>query len=55
MSGFTPEKQGQATALGMTVAEKVREYFKDARHRRAFELWYKRKYGKPYHWKKVAV
>lgn len=55
MSGFTPDKQAQVKALGLTVAERVRDYFKDAQHRRDFEIWYKQKYGKPYKWKKVKV
>jgi len=39
----------------MTVAGKVREFFKDKQHRKDFELWYERKYGRPYQWKKVKV
>lgn len=38
MSCFVPEKQGQLKALGMTLAETVREYFKDEQHRKAFEI-----------------
>jgi len=55
VSAFTPEKQAQAKAFGLTVAEKVREYFKSAEHRREFEIWYERRYGKKYQWKKVKV
>jgi hypothetical protein len=55
MSGFIPEKQAQASALGMTLAEKVRGFYKNEQHRKEFELWYKQKYGKPYQWKKVKV
>lgn len=55
MSGFTPEKQVQARSLGKTVAEKVSLYFRDAQHRKDFELWYENKHGKPYQWKKVTV
>lgn len=55
MSGFTPEKQAQAAALGLTVAERVRDYFTNARHRRDFELWYEKRYGRPYKWEKVKV
>ena len=52
---FIPEKETQAKAFGMTLAEKVREYFKDAEHRKEFETWYEKKYGKKYQWKKVKV
>ena len=50
---FPPEKQAQLKALGATIAEKVRLYFKDPDHRRKFEAWYLRRYGKPYTWKKI--
>lgn len=49
-----PEKQGQLQALGMTLAGKTREYFKSPAHRKAFEAWYMKKYGKPYVWVKGA-
>ena len=52
MSCFVPEKQGQLKALGMTLAETVREYFKDEQHRKAFEIWHKQKYGQDYQWKR---
>lgn len=55
MSGFTPEKQAQKAALGLTVAEKVRDFFKDARHRKKFEVWYEKRYGRPYQWEKVKI
>lgn len=45
MSVFVPEKQAQARAASLLVAQKVRDYFKDADHRREFEQWYLEKYG----------
>ena len=33
MSVFVPEKQAQASALSLLVAQRVREYFKDEAHR----------------------
>ena len=54
MSGaFTPEVRGQAKAVSSLLARSVREYFKDENHRKEFELWYERRYGKPYEWKPV--
>ena len=52
MSCFVPEKQAQLKALGMTLAEKVREYFNDEQHRKEFAVWYKQKYGNDYQWTK---
>lgn len=52
-SVFTLEVQGQAKALALLFAQKVREYFKDQEHRKEFERWYLKKYGKPYVWKSV--
>ena len=52
-SAFIPEKQAQLKALDLTVAEKVREYFKDPAHRRQFEVWYMEKHGKPYVWRRI--
>lgn len=48
-----PEKRGQLQALGMTVAQRVRDYFKSPTHRKAFEAWYMEKYSKPYKWERV--
>ena len=28
--------------------ESVKEYFQDEEHEKAFEVWYEKKYGKPY-------
>ena len=52
-SVFTPEVQGQAKAFALLLAQEVREYFKDPEHRKEFERWYLKKYGKPYVWKPV--
>lgn len=55
MSVFVPEKQAQARAASLLLAQRVREYFKDEDHRREFEDWYRQKYGKEYTWKKVTA
>ena len=52
-SVFTQEVQGQAKAFALLLAQEVREYFKDPEHRKEFERWYLKKYGKPYEWKTV--
>lgn len=54
MSVFVPEKQAQASALSLLVAQRVREYFKDEAHRAEFEKWYEQKYGTPYQWKPMV-
>ena len=33
------------------LAKKVEEYFRDEEHRKRFEEWYRRKYGKEYEWR----
>lgn len=55
MSVFVPEKQAQARAASLLIAQKVRDYFKDADHRTEFEIWYEQRYGKKYTWRKVTV
>ena len=55
MSVFVPEKQAQAKALSLLLAQRVREYFKDEQHRAEFEVWYERKTGEKYVWKKVTL
>lgn len=49
------EKQAQAKALGMTLIENVREFFKDEKHRAEFAEWYEKEYGKPYVWKELEL
>ena len=51
MSVFAPEKQAQARAASLLLAQRVREYFKDEDHRREFEQWYEKRYGRTYQWK----
>lgn len=34
------------------LVKKVQEYFQDTEHRKQFEEWYKKKYGKDYEWRK---
>lgn len=55
MSVFVPEKQAQAEALCLLLAQKVREYYADEEHRKKFERWYEERYGTKYEWKKVKV
>lgn len=33
------------------LTKKVEAYFQDEEHRRQFEEWYKKKYGKDYEWR----
>ncbi len=33
------------------LMSKVREYFRDEEHRKAFEEWYRQKYSKEYEWR----
>lgn len=54
MSLFLPEKQAQAKAASLLLAQRVRAYFTDEQHRREFEDWYLKKYGIPYSWKKIT-
>nr|DAO18592.1 MAG TPA: hypothetical protein [Caudoviricetes sp.] len=55
MSVFTPEKQAQAKAASLLLAQRVREYFKDEQHRQEFEVWYQKHYGKAYEWKGIST
>jgi len=55
VSAFAPEKQAQAKAASLLLAQRVRSYFKDAQHRREFEIWYEKRYGKPYQWKGISA
>lgn len=34
------------------LIKKVEDYFRDEEHRRQFEEWYRKKYGKEYEWRK---
>lgn len=55
MSAFVPDRQGQAKALSLLIAQSTREYFRDEGNRREFEVWYENRYGKKYEWKKVTA
>lgn len=33
------------------LMKKVEDYFRDAEHRKQFEEWYRKKYGKDYEWR----
>ena len=37
--------------VALIVSKKVQDYFKDAENRKKFEIWYQKKYGKPYQWR----
>lgn len=53
MSVFVPEKQAQAKAASLLLAQIVREHFKDEEHRREFEIWFEKRCGKSYEWKSI--
>lgn len=37
--------------FALVLAKKVQDYFKDEKHKREFEEWYRKKYGKEYVWR----
>ena len=37
--------------VALIVSKKVQAYFQDEEHRKEFEIWYQKKYGKPYQWR----
>lgn len=41
--------------LGHTLSHIVSKYLQDSEHRREFETWYEKTYGKKYIWKKGSV
>ena len=47
--------EGQAKAFASLLARSVREFFRDEQHRKEFEEWYLKKYGKPYVWESVSL
>ena len=55
MSVFISEKQTQAKAASLLLAQRVRNFFKEEENRRKFEDWYKEQNGKQYQWKKVTT
>ena len=55
MSAFIAEKQGQAKAASLLLAQRVRNFFKDEGNRKEFEVWYENRYGRKYEWKRVTV
>lgn len=50
MSAFLPEVEGQEKAFASLHARSVYEFFRGKQHRKEFEEWYLKKYGKPYVW-----
>lgn len=55
MSAFVPEVEGQEKAFASLHARSVHEFFRDKQHRKEFEEWYLKKYGKPYVWESVSL
>lgn len=53
MNSFAPEVKDQAKAFASLLARSVREFFQDEQHRKEFEEWYLKKYGKSYVWEPV--
>lgn len=53
MNAFVPEVEGQAKAFASLLARSVREYFRNEQHRKEFEDWHMKKYGRPYVWESV--
>lgn len=53
MNSFAPEVKGRAKAFASLLARSVREFFQDEQHRKEFEEWYLKKYGKSYVWEPV--
>ena len=51
MSVFRPEAKNQAGAVGLSLHGRVKEFFQDKQHRKDFEVWFKKTYGRPYVWK----
>lgn len=54
MSVFVPEKQAQARAASLLLAQRVREFFKDPQNRQEFEIWYEARHGKKYEWRSIT-
>lgn len=53
MNSFAPEVKGQAKAFASLLARSAREFFQNEQHRKEFEEWYLKKYGKSYVWEPV--
>lgn len=53
MSVIDPAVKAQTASVGLSLFRKAEEYFQDRQHRKDFETWYKKTYGKPYVWKKA--
>ena len=53
MNSFAPEVKDQAKAFASLLTRSVREFFQDEQHRKEFEEWYLKKYGKSYVWEPV--
>ncbi len=55
MNSFAPEVKDQAKAFASLLTRSVREFFQDEQHRKEFEEWYLKKYGKSYEWKPFHI
>ncbi len=42
-------------SLGRILARTVSRHLQSAEHRREFEIWYEKTYGKKYVWKKGSI
>ena len=51
LEGLNPYKLKQFAQI---LARTVQDYMQDPEHRREFEKWYLKEYGKPYVWKTLA-
>ena len=51
MSAVVESRIGQEMSLAECLYHKVQEYYQDPQHRREFDRWYKKTYGKAYVWK----
>lgn len=55
MNSFALEVKGQAKAFASLLARSAREFFQNEQHRKEFEEWHLKKYGKSYEWKPFHI
>jgi len=48
------ESEWAKKSLSRILAKKVSEHLRKEENRNDFELWYEKKYGKPYEWKTLS-
>lgn len=51
---FNIETQKKMRSFCRDLARRVRRYYADEEHRKEFEEWYFKKYGKQYVWKRLS-